>query len=316
MTQRDASSRDETMTFIPSEHGTLFAIVTHPIGTPNGVAVVLLHGDGSSMSASPNRFGVTTARRLAASGFLAVRFDAHGAGDSFGVIERFELQAREPFVDDLIAVYHWLEEQGVTRFAFVGVCGGARTALAAMARCPKLEAMVLALLPVLDGAKGEELVRRAREKSLRHLLGKSLHWRIVKRLANPDWRSLYWRAACAKARSVRFRLGPSTPTTGDRGGGGISPQLLQQLRSASSRQVSMLALYGDGQRAYRTFLDVAGGSLAPLLTGQPPALEVQVLPCRSDRFLADLEFQAALLEATAEWLPAAADRQAEAPLRT
>ena len=311
MTEREASSYDETMTFIPSERGLLFTIVTHPTDSPNGMAIVLIHGDGHSTSVGLNQFWVRTARRLAADGFLVVRFDSHGAGESFGTIERFELDAREPFVDDLLAIYRWLEEQGVERFAFVGRCGSARTALAAASRCPKLEAMVLLLMVLGNNVKGEEVVSNARRLTLGRFLRKSLQWRILRRLADPRWRRIYWRAARAKARSVRSQMIHSAHDTGD-----ISPQVLQQFAAAASTHLSMLALWGDRSRDYPEFQAASETLLAPLLTGESPALEVHVLPGVGERGLGDLGFQTALIDTMAEWLAAAVGRGAEVPLRS
>ena len=113
---------------------TLVGVVTEPEpagGVPE-VAFVFLNA-GVVHRVGPNRIYVTAARRLAAVGFLGVRFDLAGIGDS--PVRRDTTPFEQAAVEDareVIAAVH--RDYGVSRFVLVGLCSGAvlafRTAIA------------------------------------------------------------------------------------------------------------------------------------------------------------------------------------------
>ena len=181
---------------------------------PNGLAAVLLRGNGWRPSSGPRRTQVALARRLAAHGFTAVRFSyagvAESGGESSGV---FRLD--RPHVDDLGAVVAWVREAGL-RPVLVGNCFGARTAVAwaadavATAGSDAAEAVAgVALLvpPVYDF----EVVRRRDRRPLRRLVR-----RATPRRAWAVLRDRRRRAALARTGSALAQL--TTARVRDRNG--------------------------------------------------------------------------------------------------
>lgn len=114
--------------FGPSQ--SLLGIVTDPLeAAPAGLrpAVIMLNA-GMLHHVGPNRVHVQLARRLAAAGFVAMRFDLSGIGDS---------PARDdglPFAASVVqetreAMDFLARSRGVTSFALFGICSGADNAL-------------------------------------------------------------------------------------------------------------------------------------------------------------------------------------------
>lgn len=106
------------------DDNTLVGIVTEPApGTPPQAAVILLNA-GVVHRVGPNRMHVEIARGLAAAGFLAVRVDLSGLGDSESrrdntPFERAAVLETQGIMSALAADY------GVSRFVTAGLCSGA-----------------------------------------------------------------------------------------------------------------------------------------------------------------------------------------------
>jgi hypothetical protein len=107
----------------------LVGVITAP-RTPRGpapeLAFVLLNA-GVIHHIGPNRLNVKLARRLAAAGFTAMRFDLSGIGDSRAS------QSTRPFAAQAVAdiraaMDHMQATCGARRFVLVGLCSGADNA--------------------------------------------------------------------------------------------------------------------------------------------------------------------------------------------
>jgi dienelactone hydrolase len=89
-------------------------------------AVILLNA-GLIHRVGPNRLHVRLARRLAAEGFLAMRVDLSGRGDSDA--RRDSLSFSESgILETRHAMEHLSSAAGVRRFVLMGICSGATTA--------------------------------------------------------------------------------------------------------------------------------------------------------------------------------------------
>lgn len=105
-------------------YGNLVGIVTPPVGgiPPRGAFVFL--NAGVVHRVGPNRMYVTAARRLAARGFLSVRFDLSGLGDSSSRRDATAFdQAAALDTSDVLSTLQ--REYGVDRFVLAGLCSGA-----------------------------------------------------------------------------------------------------------------------------------------------------------------------------------------------
>src|ERR1043166_384243 len=157
-TQVYSNPGDEAV-LIPAVGFNLGATVTRPRGAtpPNAKlpAVILLAGSGVE-DRDGIAFGVATLAQLAGaladSGFLVVRYDKRGFGQSGG---RAESATLSDFADDASAVVKWLaarKDVDPKRIALVGHSEGAAVALLAASHDKKIAAVVSVAGPSTTGA--------------------------------------------------------------------------------------------------------------------------------------------------------------------
>src|SRR5262249_41153333 len=112
--------------FLFGKHRSLFGISTDPDPrtTAAGRPAVILLNAGVVHRIGPHRCSVRIARRLAAGGFPALRFDLAGIGDS--APRRDALSFAEGAVSDVVeAMDHLQKTRGARSFVLMGLCAGA-----------------------------------------------------------------------------------------------------------------------------------------------------------------------------------------------
>jgi pimeloyl-ACP methyl ester carboxylesterase len=133
---QDASGVDlvERPVFIDGER-TVFAIVTERAGAPlttasSGYGVVMLNG-GATYHIGPNRMYVELSRRWAAMGYVVMRLDLAGLGDSDPHPGQPLNQVYPPnALDDVGAAIDFLRvKRGIASVTLAGLCAGAYHAL-------------------------------------------------------------------------------------------------------------------------------------------------------------------------------------------
>jgi hypothetical protein len=146
-------------------------------------AIILLNA-GLVHRVGPNRIHVQIARRLARSGYLALRFDLAGIGDSGSRTDNLSL--RDGVVSDVRDVMDFLaREYSVGRFILAGICSGADHSIQVALQ----DTRVIAVLPIepyyfpTAGYYFSFYLRRLfRARSWGRLLSlRSDFWRILKR---------------------------------------------------------------------------------------------------------------------------------------
>lgn len=129
--------KEEAMMLGP--HRSIAGVLT-PAADGGDVAVLLLNA-GLIHHAGPHRLYVRLARRLAAAGISAVRFDLSGIGDSPARTDNlpiFEMVVQEPR-----EVMDSLEPLGFRRFILMGICSGAYGAFKTALADPRVTGAVL-----------------------------------------------------------------------------------------------------------------------------------------------------------------------------
>lgn len=127
-----AETLTETALFLSSDPG-LFAVVTEP---PQGEArrrgVILLNA-GATHHVGPNRMYVTLARQWARRGYVVLRMDLAGLGDSFARSGRpaGEVYPEAAIEDMRIAIDFLRQRFGVSDITLAGLCSGAYHSLSA-----------------------------------------------------------------------------------------------------------------------------------------------------------------------------------------
>jgi dienelactone hydrolase len=212
---------------------------------------VILLNAGVIHRVGPHRMSVILARRLAASGFSALRFDLGGLGDSRAA--RSEHSFQERAVADARSAMDFLERAGLARrFVFFGLCSGADHGLATALVDPRVAAVVMIdpFTYVTPRARARKLAKKIES------LGS------VRRVA--EW------GLGLGARKLREKLQSSARAETEETQSGRVPPPAETfggwLRTLADREVPVLALYSGalGERynhedqLFETFPDLRG----------------------------------------------------------
>jgi len=132
--------------FLFGEHRTLVAVVTEPSaadGTQTApIGGVLLLNAGVIHRVGPSRLYVHLARALAEAGWLSVRLDHSGIGDS--PVRRDGLSFEQSAIAEVREVMDALEQsRGLRRFLLIGLCSGAVTSFDAARVDDRVAAIVM-----------------------------------------------------------------------------------------------------------------------------------------------------------------------------
>lgn len=146
---------DETVR-IPANGFNLAASVAKPAGATSPLPAVVLASGSGPMDRDSTVFGIPIMGEIAGAlvdaGFLVVRYDKRGIGQSGG---RAESATIPDYTEDVRAVVAWLEKRkdvDKRRIAVVGHSEGAWVALGAAARDKRIAAVVLIAGPATTGA--------------------------------------------------------------------------------------------------------------------------------------------------------------------
>ena len=160
----------------------LFGIISQPKNFAGETAVIIVN-TGRNPLAGLGRFGVEFGRRLAACGIPALRFDFAGLGDSFGPAAEENIRSdvfETERTADISAAIDALAQLGCRRFVVQGICSGAYHALHAAATETRIEAVLMANLPLFQWTAGESIAEsKKRSYSLSHYgakLAAPAHW--------------------------------------------------------------------------------------------------------------------------------------------
>jgi pimeloyl-ACP methyl ester carboxylesterase len=219
------------------EAKSLVGILTEPrLPAPRSAPAVLFFNAGLMHRVGPNRLYVKIARGLAAAGFTVLRFDFSGIGDSRprtggAPFEANVLKDAREAMDFLAAT------RCADRFILIGFCSGAHHAI--RAACVDERVVGLGLIdPYSVSSPGyffdRYVGRLLRLESWRRLImGKSLLWRILKRVARRKLKRQPVLKADARQREA------------------AKNRMVTELRALARRRVEFLFAYsGDGPSYY------------------------------------------------------------------
>jgi len=137
---------EERPVWLEGRGGRLFGILH---GAASDAAVVFLSA-GLQNRAGPHRMYIKAARRFAEVGVKSLRLDLPGVGDSVDRELAKDFDCHEPG-SVLRAIDFLIGEHGVKRVVLLGLCSGARAAVKAAARDPRVDALVVWSLPMISG---------------------------------------------------------------------------------------------------------------------------------------------------------------------
>lgn len=102
----------------------LVGIVTNPVSVSRERIACLLPNVGLAHRIGPHRLNVRIARKLATKGFVSLRFDLSGIGDSRGSTTGTNF-LEQAIVDMRSAMDYLSGEMGIEKFVVFGICSGA-----------------------------------------------------------------------------------------------------------------------------------------------------------------------------------------------
>ena len=220
--------------------GGLVGTLTQPEGTSSVVPTLglVLFNAGVVHRVGPHRLNVKIARQAARMGVPALRFDLHGQGDSARASS--SLGYVEQVLADLgCAMQELGSRSGVERFAILGFCSGAATALRIALVDPRVASVLLYdgfAYPTLRSRLRRYLMR-IRQHGIAYAVGGWLRRSVVQALGHS--RRLL-RALRRGSRGASTNAGSSPGSFGRR-------ELVEALNTLVSRGVHITVLHsGDG----------------------------------------------------------------------
>ena len=168
LTARNPTDSDVT---IPANGFSIAGTITMPpvLGRLRHPAVVLV-ADRGPVDRDGTVAGIPILRQLAGAlaqqGFLVLRYDKRGVGQSGG---RSETVTLRDYADDLVAIVKWLDKRDDVdqrRIAVVGHSEGGMVAMLAAAREKKIGSLVLM---ATRGTSGADLILEQQQRQLEHL---------------------------------------------------------------------------------------------------------------------------------------------------
>lgn len=278
------------------EKKSLVGVVTEPPSPPSPARpAVLFLNAGVLHRVGPNRVHVRLARELTGDGFVCLRFDFSGLGDSRprpDPISFAQAVVKETSDGmDLLASSH-----GARTFLLVGMCSGADNALRVGARDSRVAGAAL-IEPYSVPAPGF-LLYSYREKLLN-----PLSW----------WRLLRGRSEVLGALKPRRRASAAEPPAAAEAESLVPTreELVRQVGTLLDRHAPLCFVYSEGSPAYFNYLSILRRDVRRALRDGRARLHVLK---RTDHVFTPLAAQDSLAAAVREWALAAAGRPPSAGL--
>ena len=264
--------REEVLLFGKTK--SLVGIVTNPPETKRGqhLPAILLLNSGLIHRVGLNRLHVKMARALAEMGFVVLRFDFSGIGDS-------KIRSdHQPFVKSAVsetqeAADCLREEKGSQRFVLIGICSGAKTSLqTACCDSRVIGAVLINAGGHLHDETNDELSSFIKNEVLsRH------YWRIAfsssfssknwrKAIAGKvDYRSVLKEMICFPIRGLFKRREKEAQRASD---------IVADLRMLKERGVRLFHIYSEGDEGLDYVYLMLGDEMRDLIATEPSRLEI------------------------------------------
>jgi len=279
--------REEVVLFGKSR--SLVGIATYPpvMGRSIDRPAVILLNAGLVHRVGPNRLYVRMARKLAKMGFVALRFDYSGIGDSR--TREDNLPVQESTVSETQEAMNWLsEKKDSKRFILMGLCSGAVRSFLTACKDPRVTELIL----INTAAQENPDIRATRDLDF--------YWRFA--LSNPkSWmrvisgRSSYRTMLKTVAHKiVFFRKRKMHPEMED-----LLAASRMQLRTLVERDVRMLFVFTEWEASRYTFEKLFADEIREFSASGN--LKIEILQ-QTDHTIAQVRAQEHLFRVINHWL--------------
>jgi len=270
----------------------LVGVVSDPADNGSSRPAVILLNSGIIHRIGPNRLYVTLARRLARAGFVTLRFDSSGIGDSVSRRDHVPFQ-RSSVLETQDAMEYLAATRGVSRFLLAGICTGAVVAYHTSRADERVLGAVLingqGYIPESEEAIHAYLATRQRRS---YYLGRALYnlqsWRKLA-TGRVGYRDIL--GALGFRREGRRRA-KDVPTSKAR-------EVAGGFRSLADRRTEMLFLYSGGDPGIEELDLILEGRVAELSARE--TVQYRVIE-KADHMFTALASQEEFLRSTVGWL--------------
>jgi pimeloyl-ACP methyl ester carboxylesterase len=259
---------------------------------------VILLNPGLVHRVGPGRIYVKIARALAARGFVVLRFDFSGIGDSN--VRRDQTTFEKSTVDETREAIDFLgRARGVEHVTLLGGCSGAAISLRTAGCDPRVRQAVLINFPVAEDeetdANRERLNRAKAHYYWKFALARPASWHKLL-TGKADYRQIL-RVLRTQARR-RLSMGNNSQ--------GEQTQFAGELRSVTERGVSLVFVCSAGDPTVDDLREAGGDQLKQLCA--QGAVVLDIIP-RSDHTFSTLADQEKLLKTVVTRIEACAPRE-------
>ncbi len=285
--------------FLQVGEESLFVLRTEPLDGDADTAVVFMAGTSQPPTTERNSFAVRFCRGMAELGFLAMRFDYRGTGESTGI--RKGTRPSEPATEDLIGVVQHLDVSGYQRLVLGGTCYGAITALTGAVTMPAVKGLVLLSIPIRNYDADEKAATATETWSFGDWVRRATDPRVLRGLLDRENRRWYRRYVAVKLRAI----GPGRARSRGRDRATpaevASPLLLGPLETVVRNGVPVLMVYGTEDEYVEAFEEAMQGRLGKIVRMGGPRFQVEMLRGRLHGF-AQVEPQDEVMDVIVRWL--------------
>lgn len=268
--------------------GPLVGVVSEPANADSTLPAILLSNSGILHRVGPNRLYVQFARRLAGLGFVVLRFDLSGIGDSPARRDNIPF-AKSSILETQDALNYMAMTYGSRRFILGGICLGAVVSChTALVDRRVIGTVLINGQGYIPDSEQQAHAIIATRKNRRYYLTKALYspssWLALLK-GRVDYRSVF------RAVNVTVRRPARSGSETDR--------VRNEFEALADRGVSLLFLYSQGDQGIDE-LDVVMGSGLDAFRGRPNVRYCIVE--RSDHMFTPIARQHELLDLLCDWV--------------
>jgi pimeloyl-ACP methyl ester carboxylesterase len=256
-------------------------------------AIIMLNA-GRVHHVGPSRLYVKIARRLAAAGFMVLRFDFSGIGDSS--TRHDHLPFDKSVIQETQDAMHYMSEvHGKTRFILLGLCSGANSALVTASCDPRVVGVVLINVQPVPS---EELRATLLDREFtRYFWRIFCHPRLWLRVLHQEWEDRFWRVW----KIISIQLTKVCMWRNTRAHNALekaAASVSAPLRILIERNTCMLVIYSEDDLGL-DYLQMLSGSGIPQLKSNYN-VDIKIIS-RSDHTFTTIQNQESLIEIIFNW---------------
>jgi alpha/beta superfamily hydrolase len=304
------AERREAIVF-RNRHGLkLFGILHRPADVPERKIGVIFLAPGVKSRVAPHRLYLKMTASLLRQGYVVLRFDFYGLGDSEGelaekkLLDLYATVWDGRYVDDALCAMDWMEQSlGLKRFVLAGLCGGALTGLLAAAKDRRARGVLgLGLPVVLDGRTADASkfmtqgqLENVGDTYLRKLFNPAAWWRFL--TFRTDYRMLGRWLHC------RLRAGRSTQEAAGEiaAGSNLNPRFPPAFHQFVADGGKLLLVFSGGDRLTWEFEEKFAAPFAHRLHALGDRYEVHTIP-NANHIFSDPAWRSQMQALSDDWM--------------